>query len=847
MLVRELLSFGAPEWAVEIWSRTLGAGLLPLQEKAVRAGCLQGGAFVVCGPTGAGKTWVGEAAALSAVTRGRKALLIVPARERAEEQYAVLRQRYQGRGVRVVVGTGLRAEFAEALRRGQFDLGVLVFEKAAALLATAPRVLGDVGAVVVDEVQMLGDRERGPLLEMFLSGLQRLPAAPATVGLSPLIGNAYEVASWLGARVVAELRRPVELRQGVWYQGRFDYREFNSGLRGSEEIGSPQAEQATLEVAYSLAARGEPTALLVGSRARAMEAAETLAARGGLTADPQALAACERLRESREKKALLRCLERGVLFHSADLGDEERAFVESLVRAERVPLVCCTSTLSMGANARWANVVMEEARYSYCEAAGHWVQACISKAEMDGEGGCAGRAGSGLPFGRAIVCARSPLERARMLAEVAEADLPVLDSALPSLDAGDLCLRAHSLGGCASERELVQFLGSTFACYRRGFEPHQRIFGEPQVEQAVGRLVQAGVLRRGLQGDLVPGPLGEVAVSRGLDVQTALFLGAALEALGPDLRDSMAALLVAAGSPAGGVVRAGLPFRRTDHGWRMEEVATEAASHAWEWLQGVVSWREWRWALHKALVAYDYSAGVELPEIQKRYGVSSGALEDLAAQLAWLLEALAEAATMLCEDERLGADVDALAAALRTGIPQEWRGLWPIRLGGIARHIALRLASEALTGAVEIAGAPAQVLEALGGGHHERLLHLARSLTPPPRLAAVASPSGPRLRLTLSQPRLVILSGRQLLLTKLEGRLLGTLAAAGGSVVEYQCLCREVWGDDLTVMPNHVHKLRGRLVRRLEQELLMDNAAAIITTYAGLGLALNKDVVQVSP
>ena len=59
-----------------------------------------------------------------------------------------------------------RREHDDEIERGDFHIAVVVFEKVQALLITKPQLLDLVGLVVLDELQMITDKDRGPTLEL---------------------------------------------------------------------------------------------------------------------------------------------------------------------------------------------------------------------------------------------------------------------------------------------------------------------------------------------------------------------------------------------------------------------------------------------------------------------------------------------------------------------------------------------------------------------------------------------------------------------------------------------------------------------------------------------------------
>lgn len=94
-------------------------------------------------------------------------------------------------------------------------VAICTFEKANALLnqMMSEGRSSEVGIVVVDELHMLSDDTRGPLLELFITKLRYMAHKPQLVGLSATLPNLSVIATWLGASLFTTDFRPVELRQ----------------------------------------------------------------------------------------------------------------------------------------------------------------------------------------------------------------------------------------------------------------------------------------------------------------------------------------------------------------------------------------------------------------------------------------------------------------------------------------------------------------------------------------------------------------------------------------------------------------------------------------------------------
>lgn len=197
--------------------------LRPAQEKAINAGLLEGKNLLVCTPTASGKTLVAELAACSAILSGRgRAVYIVPLKALASEKYKSFKARY-GTLFKVALSIGDLDSSDSYL--SDYDLVVCTAEKLDSLMRHGAAWLRSVKVVVVDEIHLLNEPKRGPVLEVLITLLRQLLSGVQVIGLSATIGNAEELAGWLGANLVVDDWRPVELHHGIYYDGRIDFRK----------------------------------------------------------------------------------------------------------------------------------------------------------------------------------------------------------------------------------------------------------------------------------------------------------------------------------------------------------------------------------------------------------------------------------------------------------------------------------------------------------------------------------------------------------------------------------------------------------------------------------------------
>ena len=193
--------------------------LTPIQEKAVSSGLLEQKSLLICAPTASGKTLIATMAIVNSLKEG-KALYVVPLKALASEKYKEYQQLLEGTEYKVVMSTG--DVDSETRFLAKYNLLILTAEKLDSLLRHKVSWLAEVKTVVIDEVHLLNDHSRGPTLEIILTLLKML-IKPQLVCLSATIGNPEELAKWLEAKLVTDNWRPVELKQGIYWQGETEF------------------------------------------------------------------------------------------------------------------------------------------------------------------------------------------------------------------------------------------------------------------------------------------------------------------------------------------------------------------------------------------------------------------------------------------------------------------------------------------------------------------------------------------------------------------------------------------------------------------------------------------------
>src|SRR3989344_81120 len=195
------------------------SNLTPIQEKAVNAGLLEGTSLLACAPTASGKTLIATMAIYNTLGKG-KAIYLVPLKALGSEKYKEYLNVFRDSAYKVGLSTGDVDSEADYLAK--YDVLILTTEKLDSLLRHKVGWLSEVKVVIVDEIHLLNDASRGPTLEIILTLLKSV-INPQIIGLSATIGNPKELAEWLGATLVIDDWRPVELKKGIYAEGKVEY------------------------------------------------------------------------------------------------------------------------------------------------------------------------------------------------------------------------------------------------------------------------------------------------------------------------------------------------------------------------------------------------------------------------------------------------------------------------------------------------------------------------------------------------------------------------------------------------------------------------------------------------
>ncbi|MFC9789166.1 DEAD/DEAH box helicase [Rhodococcus sp. NPDC127528] len=193
---------------LEVFAAQLSFPLDGFQAESCRA--LEAGhGVLVCAPTGAGKTVIGEFAVHLALVSGRKCFYTTPIKALSNQKYADLVDRYGKASVGLLTG--------DLSINPEAPVVVMTTEVLRNMLYADSPTLRGLSHVVMDEVHYLADRFRGAVWEEVIL---HLPQDVRLVSLSATVSNAEEFGAWMetvrgDTEIVVDEVRPVPLWQHI--------------------------------------------------------------------------------------------------------------------------------------------------------------------------------------------------------------------------------------------------------------------------------------------------------------------------------------------------------------------------------------------------------------------------------------------------------------------------------------------------------------------------------------------------------------------------------------------------------------------------------------------------------
>ena len=541
-----LSPYGLPQAAIERWKLQMPS-LNELQLEAINGcGVLDGANLVVVAPTSSGKTLIGELAAVKAGTRGGRSVILLPLKALVNDKYEAFRSTY-GDELEIVRATGDHADQIGAFLGGHYDIALLTYEKFTSLVLANPHIMRAVEVAIVDEAQMIGDRNRGSNLEFALTLLRRGHGSSSPcqlILLSGVIGDTAGLDRWLAAKLLRTDERPVPLSESVIDASgtrrqltpegdtSVDRNYFVSefGWRGSTET-----KPHLIGLVRKLVGEGKKVIVFRNFKGLTSGTALYLATALDLPGADEAIEALPTGDVAVSSRELRTALAGGVAFHNADLDAAERAVVESVFRDPASPLrvVVATTTLAMGINTPAEAVVIAGLK--------HPGNVDYTTAEYKNMVGRAGRLGQA-EAGEAYLLATDGLSPASAWAQFVNGALEPIRSRL--LEGGTepqtVILRTLvALGGSTSEADLIDLVESSFAVWQLQAGHDTKANWSPsEIEGHLTRLIETGFVDNDPGDNLVVTALGRFAGESGVEVTSLVWLAEVISRATPPFSDS---------------------------------------------------------------------------------------------------------------------------------------------------------------------------------------------------------------------------------------------------------------------------------------------------------------------
>lgn len=686
--------------------------LYPPQAECVQRGMLEGKNLLVAIPTASGKTLIAEMAMHTKIARGGKCLYIVPLKALASEKF----DEFGGKGVRVGMATGDFDRRDDTL--GKNDIIVATSEKVDSLLRNNARWINEITLLVLDEIHLIDSDNRGPTLEMVIAKLRCRNPDLQVIGLSATIGNPRMLAGWLDAELVTSTWRPVDLRQGVFWNNRIHFRE------GDRAVKQVSKNYEDLNLCLDTIAEGGQCLVFVSSRRNA-EAFAKRAAGAIKSEDPELKTLAEKLAASAETemgKNLAVCVEKGAAFHHAGLSRDERKIVEEGFRKGFIKSISSTPTLAAGLNLPARRVIIRDyLRFT----AGEGMQP-IPASEFHQMAGRAGRPRLD-PYGEAVLIAKDQGQVEELFDYYIDAPAGEVHSKIAEPTALYTHILSLIASGFASTRdELTSFMNRSFYVH----EHRQGRLMQRAVDAALKFLVGAEMVME-IGEHIGATEFGSLVSRLYIDPRSAAMIVSTMREQETYADTGLLQLICSTPDMPR------LYVRNTDR-LQLDRMIDEHEDELWLTVPHDEDEAESYYrAIKTAMLLTDWCDEMPDAKICERYSVGPGDVFGMVESINWLLHATTELSRMFVP--AFHEPIREYETCMKNGIRRELLPL--VKLRGIGRVRARRLFNNAMTTpeAVRAAGIES-VTRIIGRGIAEQIFAQLEGTkkTPPEKTGRVA-------------------------------------------------------------------------------------------------------------
>ncbi|XP_059056715.1 DNA polymerase theta-like [Achroia grisella] len=326
--------------------------------------------LVYSAPTSAGKTLVAEILTIKTVLeRQKKVIIILPFVSIVREKMFYLQDILSSSGIRV---EGFMGSQSPPGGLQAVHVAICTIEKANSIINKLldDGNISELGAVVVDELHLLGDPHRGYILELLLTKIKfvclKLDVSIQIIGMSATLPNLKILANWLDAELFITEFRPIPLDEYCLIGTKL-FDKTGKVVNIMDKDTATGESDNVLEICLNTIKDGCSVLIFCMTKNRCENLAQSIASsfyklgcsgvdmglilRKQLNTD-SILEVLEQLKNCSVgiDKILKTTISFGVAYHHAGLTFDERDIIEGGFKSGAIRVLVATSTLSSGVN-----------------------------------------------------------------------------------------------------------------------------------------------------------------------------------------------------------------------------------------------------------------------------------------------------------------------------------------------------------------------------------------------------------------------------------------------------------------------------------------------------------------
>jgi replicative superfamily II helicase len=531
--LNNLKIFKIPQNIIEIWKQDIPT-LNPLQQKAINeAKILEGGSSIIIAPTSSGKTFIGEIAAIkTALIDQKKCIYLVPMKALVNDKYHDFSRKYSEFGIRIARSCGDIQDNDLEIAHNKFDIAIFTNEKFLYWLLANPQFIERVGLVVIDELQLVTEGDRGISLEFLLTLLREARNQnnlPQLIGWSATIGDLNSFDKWLNAVEIRSVQRPIPLFEGTMdYSGNFHYldnenKEKDLSILSNLHRGKSKYRDIIIPLVKKLISKNERVIVFRKQRSIVRSCARYLSDCLSLPPAQEVIDRIPKTDSSLSTQSLIDVLKKGVAFHNSDLTRIERQTIEDDFRSPigQIKVIVATPTLAMGINTPANTIIIAELEHP------GKTPTPYSVPEYKNMIGRAGRLGI-TNQGKAITVVLSQSEAYKIWNSYIKANPLELKSAFQMSELPLFIVRVLSTAQELTLEDIKVFIKNSFAMYT--LKPIAIDNISKNIEKEVNSLVEADFVNKD-KGNYYLSELGKACGKEGLQINSAIRVSSYLKSI----------------------------------------------------------------------------------------------------------------------------------------------------------------------------------------------------------------------------------------------------------------------------------------------------------------------------